>query len=231
MGAAKGTYDKVLELLGNIKGKRSLDCGAGKGAFTKQLIRRNGDVYACDIDRNRFKLNIPFREANFDKKIPFRNSFFDGVVSIEVIEHLENPAIFIKELSRILRKNGELIITTPNIQNVKSKLQFLFNSEFHWFQESEFGDNGSKHVSPLYWRELLFLLKKYGFRVNRLTTNRTSKYTLYYTNRDRLFKKCVYGILNFISDALYRILSIFMFPKDKALLFGDILIIKAIKDK
>ncbi len=229
MGASKGTHEKVLELLGNIKGEKVLDCGAGKGSFTEQLVNRDGNVYACDIDPNRFRLKIPFKKANFNNNIPFNNSFFDKIISIEVIEHLENPAIFIKELSRVIRKNGQLIITTPNIQNVKSRFQFLFRSEFHWFQENEFGNKGSLHIHPLYWREIIFLLEKYDFKINKITTNRTFGYTFYYMDRDNFFKKFGYAVLNFISDMSYRILSIFMFPKNRPFLFGDILIIKATK--
>lgn len=229
MGASKGTHEKVFELLGDIKNERVLDCGAGKGYFTKWLVKKNAKVYACDIDSSRFKLKVPFRRSDFNNKISFSTSFFDKIVSIEVIEHLENPARFIKEFNRILRKNGQLILTTPNIQNVKSKLQFLFKSEFHWFQKKEFGIQGSQHIRPLYWREIIFLLEKYGFRIDKITTNRTLGYTFYYTNEDRLFKKIGYKTFNFILDILYRTLFIFMFPKDKSLLLGDILIIKATK--
>jgi len=229
MGASKGTHEKVLELLGDIKDEKVLDCGAGKGSFTERLVNKNGRVYACDIDSSRFRLKIPFKKANFNKNIPFNNSFFDKIVSIEVIEHLENPAIFIKELSRMIKKNGQLIITTPNIQNVKSKFQFLFKSEFHWFQKSEFGNKGSQHIHPLYWREIIFLLEKYNFKIDEITSNRTSGYTFYYNDKDSLFKKFSYAILNFVSDIAYRILSVFMFPKDRSLLLGDILIIKATK--
>lgn len=229
MGASKGTHEKVLELLGDINGENVLDCGAGKGSFTEQLVNKDGKVYACDIDPSRFRLKIPFKKANFNNNIPFKNSFFDKIVSIEVIEHLENPAIFIKELSRVIKKNGQLIITTPNIQNVKSKFRFLFKSEFHWFQENEFGNKGSRHIHPLYWREIIFLLGKYNLKIDKITANRTFGYTFYYTDKDNLFKKFSYVVLNFVSDMSYRILSVFMFPKNKSLLLGDILIIKATK--
>ncbi len=229
MGASKRTYEKVLELLGDIQGEKILDCGAGKGFFTEQLINKNGEIYACDIDSSRFKLKIPFKKANFNYHVPFNNSFFNKIVSIEVIEHLENPAMFIKELNRILKKNGQIIITTPNIQNVKSKFQFMFRSEFHWFQESEFGNKGSRHIHPLYWREIIFLLEKYNFKIDEITENRTSGYTFYCTNKDNLFKKISCVVLNLFLDITYRILSIFMFPKNKSLLLGDILIIKATK--
>ena len=229
MGASRGTHEKVLELLGNINGENILDCGAGKGSFTEQLVNKDGKVYACDIDPSRFRLEIPFKKANFNNHIPFNNSFFDKIISIEVIEHLENPAIFIKELSRMIKKNGQLIITTPNIQNVKSKFQFLFKSEFHWFQENEFGNKGSRHIHPLYWREIIFLLEKYDFKINKIATNRTSGYTFYYTDKDNFLKKFNYALLNFISDMFYKTFSIFMLPKNRPLILGDILIIKATK--
>lgn len=229
MGASKGTYEIVLNLLGEIKNKRVLDCGAGKGSFTELLIKKKAKTYACDIDHNRFKLKVPFRKSDLNNKINFENSYFDKVVSIEVIEHLENFVKFIQELNRILRKHGELIITTPNIQNIKSKIQFLFKSEFHWFQEKEFGKNGSRHLHPIYWREIVFFLDKYGFKIEEITTNRRFGYTLYSTKEDKIIKSISCAIANVFFDIFYRILSIFTFPKNNTLLFGDILIIKAIK--
>lgn len=229
MGASKGTHGKVLELLENIDGKRILDCGSGKGTFTERLIKNKGRVFACDIKAEDFKLKIPFKKADFNKKVPFPSSFFDKIVSIEVIEHLENPSLFIKELNRILRKEGILIITTPNIHNIKSKLQFLFKTNFHWFQKSEFGKNGSMHINPLYWREIYYLLNKYGFRIEKISANRYWGYTFYYSKTDNILKKIFLKIGNIISDILYGIFYIILFPKDKNLLLGDILIIKAKK--
>jgi ubiquinone/menaquinone biosynthesis C-methylase UbiE len=46
--------------------------------------------------------------------LPFKDSEFGGILCFETIEHMPDPAQFLKELSRILKKNGELILTTPN---------------------------------------------------------------------------------------------------------------------
>ncbi|KKK72900.1 hypothetical protein LCGC14_2899260 [marine sediment metagenome] len=70
------------DILGDIKNKKILDCGAGRGTLTKELIERKGDIYAVDIDPKRFNLNIPFKKADFNDKIPFKKSYFDKVVSI-----------------------------------------------------------------------------------------------------------------------------------------------------
>jgi len=229
MGASKGTYDKVLELLGNIEGKKVLDCGAGKGSFTEKLINKKGKIFACDINTQDFKLKIPFKKANFNKKIPFPTSFFDKVVSVEVIEHLENCSSYIKEINRITKTGGKIVLTTPNIQSIKSKLQFLFSSHFHWFQKKEFGDNGSQHIHPIYFEEIIFLLEKYGFHIDKITTNRKTGYTLFYTERDNVLKKTIYFLINSLCDIFYIILSVIIFPKNSTFLFGDILIIKATK--
>lgn len=122
-----------------------------------------------------------------------------------------------------------MIITTPNIHNIKSKLQFLFKINFHWFHGEEFGKNGSKHVNPLYWREIYYLFNKCGFSIEKISTNRHRGYTYYYTKKDDLIKKMFYGIGNIFMDFVYRIFYLLSFPKDKNLLLGDILVIKAKK--
>lgn len=45
--------------------------------------------------------------------IPFSNSFFDTVLSTQVIEHIEKPQVMFQEINRVLKKNGHLILTAP----------------------------------------------------------------------------------------------------------------------
>ena len=69
----------------------------------------------------------------------------------------------------------------------------------------------------------------YDFKINKIATNRTSGYTFYYTDKNNFLKKFNYALLNFISDMFYKTFSIFMLPKNRPLILGDILIIKATK--
>jgi len=48
------------------------------------------------------------------EKLPFKDASFDGVVAGEVIEHVENPSLLLREINRVLKKNCKLIISTPN---------------------------------------------------------------------------------------------------------------------
>ncbi len=54
-----------------------------------------------------------------DKRLPFEDSTFDRVVSIDVHEHLKDPLSFTKELWRVAKDNGEIVITVPNGDETK----------------------------------------------------------------------------------------------------------------
>jgi ubiquinone/menaquinone biosynthesis C-methylase UbiE len=58
-------------------------------------------------------------------KEPFPDESFDGVVFLETIEHVENPALFLREFHRILKTNGHLIVSTPNATSIKNLLYAL----------------------------------------------------------------------------------------------------------
>ena len=84
--------------------------------------------------------------------MPIKSESFDSVVAGELIEHLEKPEIFLKECYRILKKNGRLIITTPNREswwNMITKSYFI-----------------KYHISLFSREELISSLNKVGFSVN-----------------------------------------------------------------
>ena len=51
---------------------------------------------------------------------PFPDESFDCITFLETIEHVENPALFFKIFHKILKKNGHLIISTPNATSLKN---------------------------------------------------------------------------------------------------------------
>ena len=59
----------------------------------------------------------------------------DMVAAIETIEHLENPRAFVRELARLARPGGLVVITTPNQLSLLSKLGLLVKNQFPSFQE------------------------------------------------------------------------------------------------
>jgi len=61
----------------------------------------------------------------------FKDSYFDCIVAGELIEHLEKPEKFIKECRRTLKKNGRLIITTPNRKSLVNRISGSYETKVH----------------------------------------------------------------------------------------------------
>jgi ubiquinone/menaquinone biosynthesis C-methylase UbiE len=93
-----------------------LNLGAGTGDDI-DVVSRFGDVYVIDIDPNAIKL-IP-DEAVFEKKIcdacdmHYPDNYFDLVVAFDVLEHIEEDALVVNEIHRVLKPGGYFIITVP----------------------------------------------------------------------------------------------------------------------
>ncbi|HEV2197542.1 MAG TPA: class I SAM-dependent methyltransferase [Candidatus Acidoferrum sp.] len=120
-----------LPTLGFPRGARILDapCG-GAAALTLALRERGFDAVGADIDPEAAtRLGPHFQEANLDAELPWVSDSFDAVISTEGIEHLENHFSFLREIHRILKPGGVLVLTTPNITALRSRVRF-FGSGF-----------------------------------------------------------------------------------------------------
>jgi 2-polyprenyl-3-methyl-5-hydroxy-6-metoxy-1,4-benzoquinol methylase len=108
------------ECLGHttLAGKRTLDAGCGYGPFSEAAVRRGADVVSLDIGQRLVTRTIA-RAASRGfvadvGHLAVRDESFDVVISSEMIEHTEAPERAIKELARVLRIDGLLVLTTPN---------------------------------------------------------------------------------------------------------------------
>jgi SAM-dependent methyltransferase len=157
---------------------RVLDAGAGEGALSLSLSQRGYRVVACDRTRSRFRpQGIRFVQADLHHALPFAAESFDAVVSTEVLEHLENPHHAVREFSRILRPQGTLVVTTPNILHVYSRMHFLLLGTCDYFDtlsgSSETAFHGNKgHINPVGFPELRYALEQTGLEVHEVVTNR-----------------------------------------------------------
>ncbi len=98
-----------------------LDAACGCGYGTEMLSRkvalaigvdRNTDTISLCKERYKKNGNIDFLVADVGE-IPFDDSYFDSVVGMEMIEHIEHPERFVSEAHRVLNHNGSLLISTP----------------------------------------------------------------------------------------------------------------------
>ncbi len=180
--APEGVHQKVLELLTGMPPGWLLDAPAGQGRLSFLLEERGFKTFLGDLQRE----NLLFRngralQMDLNDPLPFKNESFDYIASLEGIEHLENPHHLIKEFSRILKKNGIVILSTPNVMTIKSRWRFFFYSYLDFFRyfgpvpstERHYIDSyDHQHINPLFYGELKWIIKKGGLRIIKIETNR-----------------------------------------------------------
>jgi len=119
----------VLELLEDVppEGRRVLDVSCKRGELLTALKGRGFAVQGTQFAPDAPGVDgIPVdRGVNLLQGLPYPSESFDVVLLVEVIEHLENHRTAIGELARVLKPGGILILTTPNVMRIKSRLHFF----------------------------------------------------------------------------------------------------------
>ncbi|MFH1978390.1 MAG: methyltransferase domain-containing protein [Candidatus Aenigmatarchaeota archaeon] len=102
----------VKEVARNLKGD-VLEIGSGHSNYILK------DSIKIDVKKADFVWNL-------NDGLPFPSKSIDNIIACEIIEHMNSPHDFVKEISRVLKKEGNLILTTPNIACLKNRLKLLF---------------------------------------------------------------------------------------------------------
>ena len=139
-----------------------LDIGCATGTLLCELKRRGWTACGVEISpsaeyaRNVRSLDVrslPLEQNNFAPES------FDVVLASHLIEHLNDPALFAREVFRVLKRNGRLYITTPNIAGFQARV-------FGGAWRSAIFD----HLYLFSIKTLKALLSRAGFRIERVRT-------------------------------------------------------------
>lgn len=111
------------------RGHHILDVGCGSG-FYAQFFRQQGNlVVGVDITPQGVaatrQRGLEALIANLEAGLPFASQTFDMVTCVEVVEHLLQPERALEEIHRVLRPQGQLIVTTPNYSYWALRLLYL----------------------------------------------------------------------------------------------------------
>jgi ubiquinone/menaquinone biosynthesis C-methylase UbiE len=102
----------------NINDTKILEIGSGDGGVI-QFLKTNNDVYGLDASEsgieicNKKAIKACLFDASIDT-IPFEDNYFDSVICLETLEHLENPQHCLEEIKRVLKPGKHLIVSIPN---------------------------------------------------------------------------------------------------------------------
>jgi len=142
-------------------------CG-GEAALTRALIESGFDAQGADLDTlPEEHLGRAFTKVNLDQPLPWSDATFDAVFSTEGIEHLENHYSFLREICRILKPGGLLVLTTPNITALRSRVRF-FGSGFFGRDSRPLNETSRHplhHIGLATFPELRYELHMTGFRL------------------------------------------------------------------
>lgn len=129
----KNRYEAALKFI-NIKNTdKVLDVGCGRGDILNYIQNKTKHAYGLDISKGNIAVakrllnrNVKLFTQDITKKTKFPNNYFDIIILTDVIEHIPDRYSLFKELKRILKKKGRLIIETPNVVKLRNRLDFLF---------------------------------------------------------------------------------------------------------
>jgi SAM-dependent methyltransferase len=124
----------------HLGGGTLLDVGCGTGRLWSFVGDQFERYVGVDVVRHDgFPPAGEFYEHDIDKdRVPLPDGTGDVVAAVETIEHLENPRAFARELCRLCKSGGWVVITTPNQLSLLSKLTLVLKNQFNAFTETSY---------------------------------------------------------------------------------------------
>jgi 2-polyprenyl-3-methyl-5-hydroxy-6-metoxy-1,4-benzoquinol methylase len=114
-----------------------LDIGCGTGGLWEYVSHLFERYVGADVLLHEgFPAGVEFCPVDLDTgAVPMPDGSADVVAAVETVEHLENPRAFFRELVRLVRPGGLVVVTTPNQLSLLSKLTLVCKNQFNAFQE------------------------------------------------------------------------------------------------
>lgn len=235
INTSQNTHETVFGLIDKNLKVRIVDIPCGNGAFIQRL-KDHGfkNIKGIDIKNELEIKHDDFVLGDMNRELPLPDNSCDVLLCIDGIEHISKQFDFVKEVYRVLKEDGEFLVSTPNISSIRSRLKWFMTGHHHKYNVplDENHPSPFHHIGLIAFPELRYLLHTNGFKINRITTNQIKPAswifivfvpiiyfsTLWiYTKRGKKYNRV----------ELYKEIFKTMFSKD--ILFGETLIVKALK--
>ncbi|HMA33862.1 MAG TPA: class I SAM-dependent methyltransferase [Chloroflexia bacterium] len=184
---------RLIEMANGLESGRVLDIGCGRGLLLHQLRKRGWEVAGTELSEDsaryaRDVLQIDVKTANIHD-LDYPAEEFDTVILWHVLEHITDPAGLLREVTRILRPGGTLLVAVPNFASVEARL-----ARAHWFHLDV-----PRHLSHFTPAVLRALLQEAGLRP-RMVSYFASEYDFF------SFVQTALNMLGIRHNLLYNLL-------------------------
>ncbi len=181
--------DTLLALTKPCQGGRMLDCGCGDGSFTRVLADRAeaSEVHGIEAQAERVAAaearGIIVSQVDLNQPLPFSDGSFDIVLSNQLLEHLSNTDLFLREILRVLSPSGYALISTNNLASWHNLVSLALGMQpppmhvsnevvvGNWldpFRGHRFEAREDSHLRIFSFQALKDLARHHGFRVEAL---------------------------------------------------------------
>lgn len=177
-GSSSAIYEMVAKAISarEIEGQVLVDVGCGTGQLCSYLGGRFARYIGVDAVRyDEMPSQIDFHAHDLDRgQIPLPGDLADVVVALETIEHLENARAFFRELVRLIKPGGWLVVTTPNQLSFLSLLTLVIKRRFSAFQDVHY----PAHLTALLEVDLRRMAAECGLQETKIEYSRSGRIVL-----------------------------------------------------
>lgn len=167
--------EKILNLIGHHK--KVLDIGCGDGFISELIAKNENDVVGIEIAENAIrkckkkKITVIDADLNSDwyKKI---NQKFDVIVAGEIIEHIFDTDKFLQNIEKVMKKNGSVIITTPNLASFGRRIYLALG--ISPLMETTARKLDAGHIRYFTFKTLEKLLLENGLKIRNYQSDRVN---------------------------------------------------------
>ncbi|MFI5695112.1 class I SAM-dependent methyltransferase [Kribbella sp. NPDC051586] len=168
----------VLDLLGDVAGRRILDAGCGSGPIVADLKERGASVAGFDaspamirLARERLGDDADLKVANLALPLPYDNEAFDDALAVLVLHYLEDWSGPLTELRRVLRPGGRLVVVVNH-----PVITPVLDPEVDYFatvpKTEEYDFDGVSATLTIWYRSLSAMSESFtaaGFRISAIS--------------------------------------------------------------
>jgi peptidoglycan/xylan/chitin deacetylase (PgdA/CDA1 family)/SAM-dependent methyltransferase len=143
-----------------------LGLAAGSGAFLARLQNAGfQNPQAIELDTRRFGLagvKVHALDLNGDFAGHFSERF-SLALATEIIEHLDDPRHFLRQIHRLLKEGGYLLLSMPNVADWSGRIKFFLKGELRYFDEANY--HHQRHITPIPDTQMRLMLREVGFEL------------------------------------------------------------------